>query len=205
MKEKPDQEWERDTGTFTRREAIKTLGGGFAAVVAAPRALTGHPLLHNPKQEERPQPNSLTPLQPRESGSARFKHTATTLRDGGVLIVGGELERPLSSVEVFDPLANRWWGAASLQLPRFHHAAALLPDGRVLVAGGYHQNPLSSAEIYDPNTNTWSHAASLHTPRLLHAAVTLPNGYVLVSGGCHLRPVASIELYDPAADRWIIL
>jgi len=88
----------------------------------------------------------------------RHDHTATVLRDGRVLIVGGFQDDPLDSYrpvsETYDPATGKFSHAAALAAPTANHTATLLPDGRVLIAGGRQATapyPLPAAEIYDPN------------------------------------------------------
>lgn len=84
----------------------------------------------------------------------RFKHTATALPDGKILIVGGfnfegdaapcmdgeaQLCRQASAVSdswLFDPATLRATQVAPLSQARAGHTATLLPDGRVVIAGG---------------------------------------------------------------------
>ncbi|HEX7491450.1 MAG TPA: kelch repeat-containing protein [Candidatus Limnocylindrales bacterium] len=88
----------------------------------------------------------------------RHDHTATLLRDGRVLIVGGFQSDPLDSYrpvsETYDPATGKFSPAAPLVFPTANHTATLLPDGRVLIAGGRQAtqpNRLAVAELWDPN------------------------------------------------------
>ena len=70
----------------------------------------------------------------------RYGFTATLLRDGRVLVVGGFSAGGAgvqASAELYDPATGRWTVTASLRTPRRNHTATLLADGRVLVAGGF--------------------------------------------------------------------
>jgi hypothetical protein len=67
---------------------------------------------------------------------ARESHTATSLPDGRVLVVGGAVGDDLASAEVWDPATASFGAAGSLAEAREFHTATLLPDGRVLVVGG---------------------------------------------------------------------
>ncbi len=127
--------------------------------------------------------------------TARALHTATTLADGRVLIVGGldAAGAAIMSAEIYDPASNTLSPTGSMAAPRAGHVAALLPGGRVLVAGGSSNwtdmtttfgSILSSAEIWSPGTGLFTSAAnSMRNPRLAGAAVPLLDGRVLVSGG----------------------
>src|SRR5207249_3733005 len=91
---------------------------------------------------------------------ARFRHTATLLEDGRVLVAGGMgAGGPLASSELFDPSSNSWQPGPAMNAARARHTATLLPDGRVLVAGGEGAATLASAEIYDPAANRWTATA----------------------------------------------
>src|SRR4029077_8383643 len=116
----------------------------------------------------------------------RFNHTATLLRNGKVLVVGGAGNGE-TRAELYDPASGRWTATGKPNIERHFHTATLLSDGRVLVAGGYDDtithNPTTSAELYDPATGAWTSAGSLADARAYHTAALLPNGEVLVAGG----------------------
>jgi N-acetylneuraminic acid mutarotase len=154
---------------------------------------------------------------------ARGKHTATLLRDGRVLVVGGSYFDKqtvfLATAEVYDPATNRWSAAGSMAAARIGHTATLLNDGRVLVVGGYTlgadggARSYSSAEVYDPATNGWSSTGRLAVERAGHTATLLPDGLVLVAGGAQFGGAAAsspsattytatTELYDPVLGTW---
>jgi len=90
---------------------------------------------------------------------ARMRHTATCLKNGRVLVAGGQGQAttgeaiPLTSAELFNPASESWDAAPPLTTARMDHTATLLADGKVLVAGGDDGNgiPLQSAEIYNPS------------------------------------------------------
>ncbi|MGA9524960.1 MAG: hypothetical protein WBV82_26110 [Myxococcaceae bacterium] len=83
----------------------------------------------------------------------RAGHTATTLIDGRVVVVGGvdRARLRIPTVEVFDPATETWSPAAPLTTRRTDHVTALLADGRVLVAGGTDDSGTTrSTEIVSP-------------------------------------------------------
>ena len=140
---------------------------------------------------------------------ARGWHTATILRDGCVLIVGGytALDTDTASAEIFDPTTNTFSRTGSLNTARHEHSATLLPDGRVLVIAGYGSGAwLSSAEIYDPATGQWSITQPIFAHGVCHTATLLKDGRVLVMAGVTRSgspgPDDRVEIFDPKTNRW---
>jgi hypothetical protein len=148
-----------------------------------------------------------------DMATPRYRHTATLLPDGKVLVTGGTNGgfNPLASAELYDPQSGTWSVTHGMAAQRESHVAVQLPDGRVLVTGGrgsadtsasgLHE-PVASAELYDPASGTWSTTASMVAARLEHTATLLPDGTVLVAGGVGIRTggsatLRSAELYDP--------
>lgn len=132
--------------------------------------------------------------------------TATLLRDGRVLIVGGTdtYDHALTSAELYDPTTGTFSPTGSLAIPRGFHTATLLLDGRVLIVGGTSDSwggakVLASAEIYDPAKGTFSPTGSMSTKRASHTATRLLDGRVLVVGGFAdgETSLASAEFYEP--------
>lgn len=127
-------------------------------------------------------------------------HTATLLRDGQVLIVGGWGLQPTMSAELYDPAQSRLTATGRLAVPRADASATLLDNGQVLIAGGYNGSErLASAELYDPATRSFVATGSMSTGRTAHVAVRLTDSKVLVIGGERTRGsvVATAELYEP--------
>jgi Kelch motif protein len=127
---------------------------------------------------------------------ARDGHTATALKDGRVLVVGGwaaEGQPPLSSAEVYDPATRRWTPVSPLSTGRGGHAAAMLADGRVVVAGGWvgPSTYTSTTELFDPTTGRFTRGPDLPVAVDALAATSLADGSVLVVGGQQAPGVAS--------------
>ena len=136
---------------------------------------------------------------------ARAAHTATSLPDGRVLIVGGftDEESAAQGAEIYDPGTERFVPLPRMRTLRHSHTATVLPSGKVLIVGGYAAGStvIAAAELFDPATKSFVPTGSLRSARAGHVAVLLGNGRVLIAGG--LGPgwsfLASAELYDPAA------
>lgn len=150
----------------------------------------------------------------RAPGSGRTFVTATLLKNGRVLVAGGNLAmgsfdesmeslNPVTVAELFDPWTQTWKDAASMSVRRVMHTATRLANGKVLVTGGYNGELggiVASAELYDPATDLWSSAGIMATPHYKHVATLLQNGKVLVVGSGFGS--ASTELFDPETNTW---
>jgi hypothetical protein len=130
--------------------------------------------------------------------TARAAHTATVLKNGNVLIVGGFAGSTLSSAEIYDPVSKRFKYVGQMSVARAGHSATLLPNDKVLIAGGYNGSYLSSTEIFDPQTQSFSNGPEMTTARSGHAARGLNNGKILFTGGVGVgwSFLQSAELYN---------
>lgn len=128
--------------------------------------------------------------------------TATLLKDGRVILIGGnsadKSNKATKFTEIFDPKTRSFKLAALLNDNRLFHTATLLKNGKILITGGEttavrKTNYLYSAEIYDPNKNKFYKISNMVTPRAMHLAILLPNGNVILFGGFNKK--LSIEQY----------
>lgn len=138
--------------------------------------------------------------------TGRSGHTATSLKNGKVLIVGGWTGQSATrrTAEIYDPASGKFTSTGNMVMERAESTATLLHDGRVLVTGGvdHSENALASAELYDPATGTFAVTGGMSEPRGAHTAIALKNGKVLVVGGGSghypsQTVYRSAELYDP--------
>jgi hypothetical protein len=136
--------------------------------------------------------------------AARSGHVAVTMRDGRVLVTGGEASGS-PSAELYTPGGG--WTAAAAPPPvyRVGAQALQLPDGNVLVVGGQDPESAPSAALYDPVTDRWTATSPPLVARGVYPTATLlDTGQVLVTGGEGPAgtALASAELYSPGPDRW---
>jgi hypothetical protein len=149
----------------------------------------------------------------RSMSTARLGAAAVRLRDGRVLVAGGENNSgiAINSVEIYSPKTARWAKASPMNYARVNPTATLLSNGTVLITGGYSVNSdccaLNSAEIYDPKTNSFSTTGFMTVARRNHTATLLKSGRVLIAGGYNGQDgstdgsnnVNAPEIYDPVA------
>jgi hypothetical protein len=138
---------------------------------------------------------------------ARDGHTATLLRNGEVMLVGGwraEGAAPLASAELCS--LTRCRVVARLATGRGGHRAVRLGHGGLLVIGGDALGGVvGTVELYDRRRGRFITRAPLLYPRAGHTATLLGDGRVLVVGGYGAdgRGVPAAELYDARRDRWV--
>lgn len=134
----------------------------------------------------------------------RAAHTATSLSDGRIMIVGGfgtDTDSDPASTELFDPATGRFEAGPRSTSPRYGHSATRLADGLVLIAGGFGPDGkvLDTAEIFDPVAGTFTATGRLRVARADHEAVLLDDGRLLLIGGTadEFEVLASAETFDP--------
>jgi hypothetical protein len=139
----------------------------------------------------------------------RDHQTATLMVDGRVLIVGGEIDAPVTSAEIYDPTTGKFTLTGSMSSGRWLHTATVLMGGLVLITGGRAADDTiySTAELYNPKTGKFTRTGSMTTNRQEHTATQLPNGLVLITGGLSgptmtANATNSAELYDPKTGKF---
>ena len=133
--------------------------------------------------------------------TARTGHTATLLRDGTVLVVGGnDGTNALGSAEIINPNVTPVTVTAltnGLNAARTGHTATLLSNGQVLILGGQAGgSPVTSPEVYTPGTQSFANVAagSLAVNRFGHTATLLADGQTILVAGGDVGSSATAEL-----------
>jgi hypothetical protein len=202
------------TGTFSLGPTAASAHSRFAALLPTGRVLLAgdQPELFDPRgtpaQVVAPTPRTdRTFAQTGDPIERRQAHTATLLRDGRVLIVGGAAPdgHVLDSAEVYDSRSGTFTVTGSMATPREGQTALLLGDGRVLILGGYPGlsgvGAQGTVEAYDPATGQFRTVGSLDLDALSRveqiSAVELSGGRILVFVA-HDPPAGSIAAADSA-------
>jgi len=118
--------------------------------------------------------------------------TATLLKDGRVLVVGGSDSsgNPLCSAELYNPTTKSFSPTGSLNFARSGHTATLLDSGRVLIAGGASDD--HPDELYDPSTGNFILTGASSCAG--DTATKLNDGTVLLATGVFTH------IYDPKTE-----
>jgi hypothetical protein len=139
--------------------------------------------------------------------AARKHHTATLLRDGQVLIAGGEDNNghALDTAELYNPGSGTFRSTGRMSSAHDSGTATLLNDGRVLVAGGFGGavGVTSAAELYDAASGSFEGTGAMHIAREFFTATLMSDGRVLMVGGFGFNAssgfdvVGECEIYSP--------
>src|SRR5881392_199172 len=125
-------------------------------------------------------------------GAARAGHTATLLKDGTVLIAGGDVA---GTAEIFDPTTETFSSTLlTMAAPRIGHTATLFSNDSVLLAGGN----TDSMELFTPVDQKFTLdsqvMSAVHTGQ---EAISLSDTRLFFFGGDALN---TIEEFNPSAD-----
>lgn len=140
---------------------------------------------------------------------------SVVLGDGSLLIVGddhachpGSAEAGSERAVIYDPNADRWTSAPSLNKPRIQFAMVPTVDGGAMVIGGVNaeDQPFSSTKIFSVGAQTWTDGPLLDRARGGPAAATIADGRIFV--GSLLRytsettMTSDVEVFAPWIDGW---
>lgn len=154
--------------------------------------------------------------------SARYEHTAATLPDGRIVLLGGQRSRglytPLTTSEIFNPADATFLAGPALQSIRRMSEAVAIDANRVLITGGVEDYNLAynTGEVVNIGAGTSSLVANaMSTRRLLHQMAPITTGAnagkIAILGGFNgpipygvpvWQSSAAVDLYDVATNRF---
>jgi N-acetylneuraminic acid mutarotase len=126
-------------------------------------------------------------------------HTATSLSNGLILVIGGSIS---STADLFDPFANEWTPIERSDDVRYHgHSSTALAAGEVLVTGGTLGIGSTDAAICDAFVFAWETRQSIAADsRGFHSSTVLNDGSLLLVGGADDIPNGSLQSLQ---DAWL--
>jgi len=132
---------------------------------------------------------------------ARKHHTSTLLRDGQVLLAGGEDNNghALQSAELYNPESGTFRTTGSMMYAHDSGTATLLGDGSVLVAGGFSgaSGVTAAAELYEPASGRFVGTGTMHIAREFFTVTLLSDGRVLMVGGFGFNASSGFDVVGP--------
>ncbi len=127
--------------------------------------------------------------------------------NGRIYAIGGidGSEKVLNTLEIYDPMVNKWVTAVPMPTARYDLAAAEY-NGKIYAIGGIdgQGDVLNTVEVYNTMTNKWVTVAPV--PIATAGAVAVEyNGDVYVIGGESQsgKPLNAVEIYDPQTNAWL--
>ncbi len=135
-------------------------------------------------------------------GLPRFESPTAQLRNGRVLVVGGNND---ASAQLYDPTAGPLGLWSSAGTPAEAHAGGRvtpLEDGTALATGGREADgDIDTAEIFDPETASWTAAGSC-APCSRAVATALSDGTALLVGAETFDGTGVAKIYEPSDRSW---
>lgn len=114
-------------------------------------------------------------------------------------------DRPLVSVERYDPVENTWTEMPPMKHARLNCGLVVIKDELFVLGGTLGQELVASVEVFNIFKKTWREASSIAVPRC-HAAYTVFGNKILMVGGLsNSKFYESVECYDPRSDTWAVM
>jgi len=130
----------------------------------------------------------------------RLYFSSQVMKDGRVVVIGGENGNGTVTGEIYDPVLNTW---TLINTPKYTHFldgnSELLPDGKIIVSE-YNGLGFFPTYIYDPVLNVWTTGPSCHGNADEAAWLKLPDYSILFVD----MATRHTERYIPALNNWLV-
>ena len=154
---------------------------------------------------------------------ARAGHQLFILKDGRVLILGGDFEikrlsklnsgfgeREIKTAEIFNPKNNTFIMKKGFHVSRYAFNSIMLDGGRILITGGEGKGTPQSSLVYNPIQDKLTKGPDMHFARSSHSSVKLKDDRILIFGGftgkAGVNKLFNVaEIYDPKLNKFILL
>lgn len=131
---------------------------------------------------------------------------AVKLFDGRYYIIGGSMSLGVApgypSCEIFDPAANTFTTAGSMDYARMWMVGAQLNNGNILIAGAWYDNTAAGVgEYYDTASHTYTLTNAVVVARSNPLMLPTTDGGAILFGGCPPfggSVYTSVEYYSPS-------
>ena len=141
--------------------------------------------------------------------TARYELSAAAVNNHIYAIGGFDGEKPLPTVEAYNPTTDKWTKKADIPTKRILFSTAVV-GGKIYAFGGSTQverrgkkieKTLTAIEVYDPAADAWQKIGDAPLARTRISSVAL-NGKIYVIGGTSLGAGGGVivEAFDLAAN-----
>jgi len=143
----------------------------------------------------------------------RAGQNSILLKDGRVLVFGGESSSTTNTAEIFNPKTGKFKFIGNLTEQKFerNYSAILLQNGDVLIAGKDGAN--KKTILFNPKIDKFRVGPNMIYNRINYTATLLPNGNILIAGGKNMDLwgknfntafIKNAEIYDYKQNKFIL-
>jgi N-acetylneuraminic acid mutarotase len=135
---------------------------------------------------------------------------AVSIASGKIYAIGGYVDMganvpDTSTVEEYDPVADRWTEKANMPTSRASLSACQVDD-KIYAMGGYSNGQpieFSTVEEYDPALDKWERKANMPTGRQFLSTCAVKGKIYAIGGWRSAEAISTTEEYDPVKDEWV--
>ena len=123
----------------------------------------------------------------------------------------GVASEPLSTVEAYDPITDKWIKKASIPTKRYWSSTSVV-DGKIYAFGGHSLverrgkkivKTVTAIEVYDPAADAWEKIGDAPRARIRMSSVALNGKIYVIAGSTNVGGKRTlVEVFDPGANTW---